>query len=171
MIFCTVGNDHHKFDRFINLVGKVYQHFSGNTEMFLQYGYSRKSSILKTQDAFLSRKSFDWYIRMSDVVICHAGAGTIAQCLQQGKIPIVIPRIYEKNEHLNNHQLDIANHFNTERMCYVVNSFEGIIEAMSASDGRKHKKYKSTKENLEASLRQDFDYILNLKKIKNITEV
>ena len=58
MIFCTVGNDHHKFDRFVELIDKVYSHFTGNTEMFLQHGYSSKSNVLTTQDAFLSKDSF-----------------------------------------------------------------------------------------------------------------
>lgn len=164
MIFCTVGNDHHKFDRFVELIDKVYSHFSGNTEMFLQHGYSGKSDVLTTQDAFLSKDSFDRYIRESEMVICHAGAGTIAQCLQQGKVPIVIPRVYERNEHLNNHQLDIASHFNSEEMCYVAQSFEDILNAMSAAAGRKGKIYKSSKENLVTSLRRDFDYFLNLNK-------
>jgi UDP-N-acetylglucosamine--N-acetylmuramyl-(pentapeptide) pyrophosphoryl-undecaprenol N-acetylglucosamine transferase len=40
----------------------------------------------------------------SDVVIAHAGVGTIVSALQAGKRPIAIPRKKEFNEHIDNHQ-------------------------------------------------------------------
>jgi UDP-N-acetylglucosamine transferase subunit ALG13 len=44
-------------------------------------------------------------------VICHAGVGTIMSALKVGHTPVVIPRRAQYGEHVDDHQLDIANRF------------------------------------------------------------
>ena len=52
---------------------------------------------LKTLKKEFSRND----ISNSHVVISHGGAGTIFQCLQNNKIPIIIPRLSNYDEHIN----------------------------------------------------------------------
>jgi UDP-N-acetylglucosamine--N-acetylmuramyl-(pentapeptide) pyrophosphoryl-undecaprenol N-acetylglucosamine transferase len=44
-----------------------------------------------------------------DNVVCHAGVGTIMTALQAGHTPVVVPRRAHHGEHVDDHQLDIAN--------------------------------------------------------------
>jgi UDP-N-acetylglucosamine--N-acetylmuramyl-(pentapeptide) pyrophosphoryl-undecaprenol N-acetylglucosamine transferase len=44
-------------------------------------------------------------------VVCHAGVGTIMTALQAGHTPVVIPRQARYDEHVDDHQLDIATNF------------------------------------------------------------
>ena len=53
----------------------------------------------------------------SRVVITHAGAGTLLQCMESNIVPLVMPRRYELHEHLNNHQLEILNEFSKKNLC------------------------------------------------------
>ena len=48
------------------------------------------------------------YIQEARMVITHGGPASFIAPLSIGKIPIVVPRKKEYNEHVNNHQLDFA---------------------------------------------------------------
>jgi UDP-N-acetylglucosamine transferase subunit ALG13 len=56
----------------------------------------------------LSSNEFDKQVLMADVVICHAGVGTLMRLWELGKYPIVIPRRHHRGEHVDDHQLQIA---------------------------------------------------------------
>lgn len=44
----------------------------------------------------------------ADVVICHAGSGTIRDALKLGHRPVVVPRLARFGEHVNDHQLELV---------------------------------------------------------------
>lgn len=56
----------------------------------------------------LSRKEIKEAIDWADVVLCHAGVGTVLDCLERGVKPIVIPREAGRREHVDDHQSEFA---------------------------------------------------------------
>jgi UDP-N-acetylglucosamine transferase subunit ALG13 len=48
------------------------------------------------------------YIKMSELVISHAGIGTIILCKEYGIPIIILPRRKKYGEHMNDHQMEIA---------------------------------------------------------------
>jgi UDP-N-acetylglucosamine transferase subunit ALG13 len=44
-------------------------------------------------------------------VVCHAGVGTIVTAIRAGHTPVVIPRQPGLGEHVDNHQMDIAERY------------------------------------------------------------
>lgn len=44
-------------------------------------------------------------IKDARIVITHGGPASFLNVMSKGKIPIVVPRLSEFNEHVNNHQL------------------------------------------------------------------
>lgn len=47
-------------------------------------------------------------IAEADVVITHAGVGAALTALEAGKHPILVPRLAEKHEHIDGHQVQVA---------------------------------------------------------------
>lgn len=47
-------------------------------------------------------------VRRADVVVAHAGIGSALGALQQGKVPVLVPRRAKFAEHVDDHQLQIA---------------------------------------------------------------
>ena len=43
------------------------------------------------------------------IVITHGGPSSFIMPLQIGKIPVVVPRQFRYNEHVNNHQVEFSN--------------------------------------------------------------
>jgi len=44
----------------------------------------------------------------ADVVIAHAGVGTVLAALGEGKVPVVLPRLEAQREHVDDHQVEVA---------------------------------------------------------------
>ncbi|MGC4110232.1 MAG: glycosyltransferase [Nocardioides sp.] len=44
----------------------------------------------------------------ADVVIAHAGVGTVLAALGEGKVPVVLPRLGAQREHVDDHQVEVA---------------------------------------------------------------
>ena len=47
-------------------------------------------------------------LREADIVICHAGTGTVMSALAAGKCPVVAPRFVQFGEHVDNHQIELV---------------------------------------------------------------
>ncbi len=56
----------------------------------------------------LSDAELQAQIRRADVVVAHAGVGTVLRCLEAGKAPVLVPRRAVHHEHVDDHQVQIA---------------------------------------------------------------
>ncbi len=50
-------------------------------------------------------------LKEADIVICHGGTGSFITALRQGCRVIAMPRLFERGEHYDNHQFEIAEAF------------------------------------------------------------
>lgn len=80
-------------------------------EIIAQVGFERyKSKNFETFD-MASDADFKELISKADLIITHAGTGTVTSCLKQKKKVIIFPRMIEYDEHYDNHQLELSNLF------------------------------------------------------------
>ena len=103
MIFVTVGTQL-PFDRLILAVDQWAQRTQGR-EIFAQIGpteYQPKSIQWKRD---LQPAEFADRIRNADLIVAHAGMGTIIHALRSRTPILVMPRHADKGEHRNDHQI------------------------------------------------------------------
>jgi beta-1,4-N-acetylglucosaminyltransferase len=106
MIFVTVGNDYRNFDRLLKQMDEIAPLIP--SEILIQRGYSRYLPKNTKHFEFVSMNNAIEYIRRSQLVISHAGIGTIILCKQYGVPIIILPRRRRYGEHMNDHQLEIT---------------------------------------------------------------
>jgi len=113
MIFLTVGTQF-PFDRLVKAIDDLIEQKSLAEEFFSQIGSS--SYVPRNFPAVVSldKQEFDKYIRQASCVISHAGMGTITAALQSQKPLLVMPRLAEHKEVVNNHQVAIARRFEAD---------------------------------------------------------
>ena len=70
-------------------------------------------------------------IKDSDIIITHAGVGTIMECLEMDKEIIVVPRKVENLEHVNNHQEEIAFEMEQKGFLTKVDTYEELENKIS----------------------------------------
>ena len=106
MIFVTVGNDFRDFSRLIKKVDELTPHLPH--EIVIQSGYSEYRPKNTKHFDFVPIDTAMEYIKMSELVISHAGIGTIILCKEYGIPIIILPRRKKYGEHMNDHQMEIA---------------------------------------------------------------
>lgn len=107
MIFVTLGTHELPFKRLLEYIEKL----DIDDEVIIQSGNTEFSSMKYKVVPFMDSNDFDNIINQCDLVICHAGVGTILSALKKNKKIIALPRLSKYNEHNDDHQLEIATKF------------------------------------------------------------
>lgn len=105
MIFVTVGTHEQPFDRLVKCVDDLRRDGKITEDVVIQTGYSTYDpKYCKWQKLFPYQEMVK-LVGEARIVITHGGPSSFIMPLQIGKTPIVVPRQYEFNEHVNNHQV------------------------------------------------------------------
>ncbi len=103
MIFVIVGTHHDPFPRLINGLSAL-----PPDDLVVQYGHSPAPRAAAEVIDFLPFADMVERIRAADVVVTHAGVGSILLCLRNGRTPLVVPRRRRHGEHVDDHQVELT---------------------------------------------------------------
>lgn len=144
MIFVTVGTHEQPFNRLIEHVDKLVQNKIITEEVIIQTGYSTYKPNYCKWENFFSYDEMKKNVSDARIVITHGGPSSFIMPLQIGKTPIVVPRIKDFGEHVNNHQIEfckaVEKRMGTIIVIEDVNELENVIEKYSNIVGNIEKK-------------------------------
>jgi UDP-N-acetylglucosamine transferase subunit ALG13 len=106
MIFVTVGTQG-PFDRLVRTVDQ-WAASKKRTDVFAQIGPSKSKFEHIHAEKFIDPAEFRKRAESANLIIAHAGMGSIITALELGKRIIVMPRQASKGEQRNDHQLATA---------------------------------------------------------------
>lgn len=118
MIFVVTGTQKFQLDRLLRGLDELAGRGVLREEIVAQTGHSAYRPQHYQAVDFLPREQFEAAIARCDLLLTHAGAGTILAGLRAGKPVIVFPRLARYHEHVDDHQAEIARSF--ARMGYVL---------------------------------------------------
>jgi UDP-N-acetylglucosamine transferase subunit ALG13 len=130
MIFTTVGTHTQPFDRLLKKIDELIEKGIIKEKVIAQIGYSTYKPKNYNYFTFTSEEKILELNKKARLIIAHAGAGSIITALQFRKPVIVVPRLKKFNEHVNNHQVQIARAFEKEKKvlaCYDIEDLEKVI--------------------------------------------
>ena len=117
------------FDRVINYI-------CNNTnlvpkDIMIQHGYTKPRNHNQIQYIdFIDQNKFIETIKKSEIIISHGGAGTIINCLKYGKKPIVVPRLKNNSEHINDHQKELCYELNKKNLIFLIENQEDFCSLL-----------------------------------------
>jgi UDP-N-acetylglucosamine transferase subunit ALG13 len=114
VIFVTVGTWRSGFDRLVKAIDDLVAGGIITDDVVAQVGHGSYQPAHVEALGFCSPCEIDAYIRKAQVVISHAGMGTIIQTLECGKPLVVVPRKPEFGEVDNDHQFSTAKQLEAE---------------------------------------------------------
>lgn len=103
MILVTVGTQL-PFDRLIRAV-ESWAISTGHQDVIFQVGSAGYRPTVGRATEFISPKELQNLIERAELVIGHAGIGSIISCLSLGKPIVIMPREFRLGEHRNDHQM------------------------------------------------------------------
>ena len=104
--FVTVGNATQPFSRLLAAVVAARDVLP--QPVMVQYGHNVFNEGGFSAVDFLGMEAFQRQIEQADLVILHAGAGSIITTLKAGKVPVVMPRRADLGEHVDDHQRELV---------------------------------------------------------------
>jgi UDP-N-acetylglucosamine transferase subunit ALG13 len=110
MIFVTVGTQL-AFDRMVRVIDQWAGATSPAPEVFAQVGPTELTPQHIEYKPFIEPTEFAERAHASDVIIAHAGMGSILTALSFGKPIVIMPRRADLGEQRNDHQLSTAARF------------------------------------------------------------
>lgn len=109
MIFVTVGTQG-PFDRLVRSVDRWAQG-AGKPDVLAQIGAGAWKPAHVRWVEYLEPEAHQEAFEAAEIIVAHAGIGTLVTALERGKTIVVMPRLARMGEHRNDHQLATARHF------------------------------------------------------------
>lgn len=101
-----------------------------------QLGHTWRTGLPGTVADELDADAFAAAARAADVVVSHAGVGTILELFDLGISPVIVPRRKHRREHVDDHQEQIAGLVDDLGLAVVVEAPELTADHLVAASGR-----------------------------------
>ncbi|MBO0589174.1 glycosyltransferase [Sporosarcina sp. E16_8] len=146
MIFVTLGTQRFQMNRIITEIDKlVEQKKISSSDIIIQSGISNKSKYVRCSP-FMEESEFNREVEKCEILVTHAGTSSIIKGLKHNKKVIVIPRLKEYGEHVDNHQLEIAGVFHTQSFVKAIDDISDLWCTLGRIKTTEMETYKSTGE-------------------------
>lgn len=119
--------------RFDRLIDRIVDISIPGDEIIWQLGHTRRAGLVGEVHELMPTDELLRHAQDADVVLTHAGVGTILQMLDHGVSPVVVPRRKKWNEHIDDHQMYIWHLLNDSNIGHPVEVSELTREVLIAA--------------------------------------
>ena len=163
MIFVTVGTPEQPFDRLVKKVDDLKKNGVIKEEVFIQTGFSTYEPKFCQWSKLIPYQQMVKNVAEARIVITHGGPASFIMPLQIGKIPVVVPRQHQFDEHVNDHQVEFARNVaqrmgtiitveNIETLGDIITNYDQIIAGMNHEMNSNNAKFNEELEKLVEEL-------------------
>jgi UDP-N-acetylglucosamine transferase subunit ALG13 len=126
VIFVTVGTHHQRFERLLEALGPL----AKLDELVVQHGMGLAPVEAHTAVPFMSHAEVVSHMERARAVVSHAGVGSVLLARRTGHTPVVVPRLRDHDEHVDDHQLAFVCALEREGLVTVVLDVGRLGEAV-----------------------------------------
>lgn len=165
MIFVTVGTHEQSFERLVKKVDDLKRDKIINEDIIIQKGYTDYEPRYCESYKLIGYNDMQKYLEDARIIITHGGPASFIAPLTIGKIPIVVPRQKDFNEHVNNHQKDFVEQVvardNSIIPCYNIDDLEKLIKEYDSIVENMKENYKSNNKLFCEKLDEEIKNVFN----------
>lgn len=148
MILILLGTQDNSFHRLLEEVQRLIDKKIITEKVVVQAGRTKYESKDMEIYSLMPEEDLKEIMERSDLVITHGGVGSIVMALKMGKKVIAVPRLSEFGEHINDHQIQIIDSFNSQEFLIGVTNLKDLEKALEKSKEFTPKKFKSETEHM-----------------------
>ena len=123
-------------------------------EVFAQTGHSDYVPRNYGYQNFLSKDEFQDCISRCEILITHSGVATIITGLKLRKPVVVVPRFASYGEHVDDHQLQIAESFADKNLLLMCKNVDDLGKAVTRARTHTFAPYVSQREQVIRTVRE-----------------
>lgn len=156
MIFVAVGTQKFPFNRLLRLVDDLVAQRVIQEPVIAQTGNSDYQPKNYEYGRFFDKDAFEDYVRNCDVLVTHSGVATIITGLKFEKKVIVVPRLARFAEHVDDHQVQIAQSFSKQNLVMMCGENDDLARLLHDVRHHSFSKYVSQRDLVVQTIR---DYL------------
>ena len=138
-LFVPLGTQKFPFNRLIEALNDLVERGLYKTEEIVMQSSLYEIEPKFTHYELIPAAQFDDLINKAELVITHSGVNSIISCMKRNKPLIIVPRLKKYGEHVDNHQVEIAELMKQKFDVVVVENLAKLEDAIKEA---KHHKYK-----------------------------
>ena len=132
MIFLTVGTQI-PFDRLLRMMDEAMDQLPAGEEVVAQSCGGEYTPVHFRTVGFIAPAEFERLMQRSDLVVAHAGIGTILSAIERRKPLVVVPRLASLGEHRNDHQQATADYMARQVGLSVATDTPSLLHAIKTA--------------------------------------
>lgn len=160
MILVTLGTQRFPFNRLLLAIDELVGNGSIKEQVFAQVGHSTYKPKHYEFTKMISSNSMDEYVKKCSLIITHSGTSSIIGGLKEQKKVIVVPRQKKFGEHVDDHQIEIAQMFEKKGMIEAVYDIDILEKHILLSKTKKYNPYFDASESLLLDISQYIEEII-----------
>ena len=137
MILVLCGTQKQSFSRMI----KAVETLADDNEIIVQAGHSQYHCEKMEIFDFIAPDKLKRLYEKTDFIITHAGAGSMFQAIESKKKIIAVPRMKKYGEHVDDHQLQLAEKLQKLGLLLVFNDGDNMRDIFDKLRGFEPKPY------------------------------
>ena len=154
MIFVALGTQKFQLNRLLKAIDDLIEQGHLKDEVFAQIGHSDYVPRNYAYKDFLSRDDFQDCINRCDLLITHSGVATIIAGLKLEKPIVVVPRLEKFGEHVDDHQVQIADSFSQKNLLFMCKYLDDLEETLNRARTHTFAKYVSQRDQVITTVRE-----------------
>lgn len=127
--FVSVGNATQPFARLLDAVCNLASELP--QPVVVQHGHTGFACATCETHAFVDMPTYETLVASAEVLILHAGAGSVLHAIRAGRVPVIVPRRIALGEHVNDHQVEFARHLASEGRILLVDDVADLGGAVA----------------------------------------
>lgn len=152
-LFVTVGTQMFPFGRLINALNELVDKGLYKPEEIVMQATVYPVIPKFTHYTVIPMEDFNHLLDTAEVIITHSGENTIIATMERHRPFLIVPRLKENGEHVDDHQLEIASIMEEKYDAIVVKDISKLPEAIEKAKTHKYKPWVSHTAELVAYLK------------------
>ena len=153
MILVTLGTQKQQFTRLLDYI----ENSKIKDEIIVQAGHTKYESKKMQIFDFIGYDKMSELVDKADLIITHAGTGSITGPLKKGKLVIACPRLAKYGEHVDDHQEQITQAFYDAKYILMLDEETSLDDVLKKAKTFKVKKFVSNTDNFIKKLKAEID--------------
>ena len=149
MIFATVGSTQIRFDRFTRALEAL-----PPEQLLVQHGPMNPPLGAARAVPYMQFPEVIESMERADTVVCHAGAGSILCALRVGHTPVVVPRLSEFQETVDDHQVEFSRALAARGKVIAVEDMGLLAAAVASAPRRRSPQERSGLQPIQVAVRE-----------------
>lgn len=133
-VLVTLGTERFDFSRAVRSIFPV---LPNDCDVLWQVGTTQAAPPMGRTVSLIPHDEMADAVAEADVVITHAGVGSVLTALNAGHCPIVLPRSARYAEHVDDHQIDLAATLRERHLAIVRDAYRLVSGDLHEAAGRR----------------------------------